>query len=168
MPSRDVRTALMQDTATPEEKAERRRMAYTAAIERTGVTEEMIARLVATFYARVRKDEVLGPIFNPRVHDWPKHEAKIATFWSSVMLQSGTYHGRPMPAHAPLPVSGNHFDHWLKLFGQSARDVCPPAQAEMFIERAHAIAQSLEFGVATFRGQILGPGKRLMEPEDKA
>ena len=106
-----------------------------------------------------------GPIFNPRVHDWPKHEAKIATFWSSVMLQSGTYHGRPMPAHAPLPVGSGHFDHWLKLFGEAARDVCPPEQAAMFVERANAIAQSLEFGVATFRGQILDPGKRLKAPD---
>lgn len=158
----------MHDRATAEELAERRRLTYAAAIERTGITEEMIARLVAVFYARVRQDEILGPIFNPRIRDWPKHEAKIATFWSSVMLQSGTYNGRPMPAHAPLPVSGRHFDHWLDLFGQAARDVCPAVQAEMFIERAHAIAQSLEFGVATFRGQILGPGKRLMEPSDNA
>lgn len=155
----------MHERATPEELTERRQKAYAAAIERTGIDEAMIARLVATFYARVRADAVLGPIFNPRVHDWPKHEAKIATFWSSVMLQSGTYHGRPMPAHAPLPVAGAHFDHWLKLFGEAARDVCPPEQAAMFVERANAIAQSLEFGVATFRGQILDPGKRLKAPD---
>lgn len=155
----------MQERATAEERAERRSAAYAAAIERTGIDEAMIARLVATFYARVRADAILGPIFNPRVHDWPKHEAKIATFWSSVMLQSGTYHGRPMPAHAPLPISGAHFDHWLELFGEAARQVCPPEQAAMFVERAHAIAQSLEFGIATFRGQILAPGKRLDPPQ---
>jgi hemoglobin len=139
-------------------------MAVAAAAERTGIDEPMIARLVATFYARIREDAILGPIFNPRVKDWQKHEAKIATFWSSVMLQSGTYHGRPMPAHAPLPVVAAHFDHWLKLFGESACDVCPAAQAAMFVERAAAIAQSLEFGIATVRGQILGPGKRLPAP----
>lgn len=151
----------MHDRATPEELADRRQTAIASAKERTGIDEAMIARLVETFYARVRADALLGPIFNSRVQDWQKHEAKIATFWSSVMLQSGTYHGRPMPAHAPLPVSGAHFDHWLALFGEAARDVCPPAQAAMFLERATAIAQSLEFGIATFRGQILGPGKRL-------
>ena len=154
----------MHDRATPEELAERRRIAVASAKERTGIDEPMIARLVAAFYARVRDDAVLGPIFNPRVHDWVKHEAKIATFWSSVMLQSGTYHGRPMPAHAPLPISGAHFDHWLALFGETAREVCPPEQAAMFLERAQAIAQSLEFGIATFRGQIMGPGQRLQAP----
>lgn len=155
----------MDERATPEELAERRDAAVAAAKERTGIDEAMIARVVARFYARVREDAVLGPIFGARVEDWEKHEAKIATFWSSVMLGTGTYHGRPMPAHAPLPASGAHFDHWLKLFGECAREVCPPEQAALFVERANMIAQSLEMGIATVRGQILGPGKRLQAPE---
>ena len=51
------------------------------------VTEEDIARLVPRFYARVRADEVLGPIFNRAIGDWPHHLGKLEAFWSSVMLK---------------------------------------------------------------------------------
>ena len=44
-------------------------------------------------------------------------------FWSSVALASGRYHGQPMPKHLPLPVEARHFDRWLELFRQTARDV---------------------------------------------
>ena len=32
-----------------------------------------VAQLVHTFYAKVRKDAVLGPIFNGIIHDWDAH-----------------------------------------------------------------------------------------------
>jgi hypothetical protein len=42
------------------------------------ITEEQIAVLVDTFYARVRQDETLGPIFERVVGDgWEPHLAKI-------------------------------------------------------------------------------------------
>ena len=43
-----------------------------------GVTEEMIADLVDAFYARIRKDPVLGPIFDGAIGDgWDAHLAKL-------------------------------------------------------------------------------------------
>ena len=66
-----------------------------------------------------------------------------------------------MQAHAPLPVDAEHFDRWLSLFEATAREVCPPAAAALFIEKAGMIAQSLELGVATHRGPLLAPGRRL-------
>ncbi len=137
---------------------------YVALAVEAGVDETMIARLVHRFYADVRADAVLGPIFEARVHDWDAHLGQMCAFWSSIMLRSGRYHGQPMPKHAPLPVAGAHFDHWLALFEISAREVCAKA-AGLFVERARRIAQSLEFGVATSRGLLLGPGERLPAPE---
>ena len=66
----------------------------------------MIRRLVHGFYDRVRADTELGPIFAERIADgdWPAHLERLVAFWSSVMLLSGGYHGRPMQAHAPLPI----------------------------------------------------------------
>jgi hemoglobin len=67
---------------------------------------------------------------------------------------SGRYHGQPMAAHLPLPVDSGHFDRWLQIFSQTARECCPPAAASHFIERAHRIAESLELGIEARRGRV--------------
>ena len=46
--------------------AERRERITAEITERTGITEAMIERLVRAFYARVRIDAVLAPIFDAR------------------------------------------------------------------------------------------------------
>jgi hemoglobin len=84
----------------------------------------------------------------------------MCTFWSSVALMSGRYHGQPMQKHLPLPVDGRHFDRWLALFETAARDLCPPKAADHFIERARRIAESLEFGIAGTHRVMLGKGER--------
>lgn len=128
-----------------------------------GVDAAMIERLVRGFYEDVRRDEMLGPIFEARISDWEPHLERMMAFWSSVMLRSGLYHGRPMPAHAPLPVGGEHFDRWLALFEATAARECGEA-APLFVERARMIAQSLELGIAGHRGLILNIGERLRAP----
>lgn len=128
---------------------------------RTGIDEELIRELVHTFYDRIRADEVLGPVFAERISDWGPHLERMCAFWSSVILMTGRYHGRPMPAHAPLPIAGEHFDRWLALFAETARSVCPPAAAALFVEKANLIAASLELGIANARGLMLNPGERL-------
>src|SRR5215475_11534329 len=126
---------------------------------RTGITEAMIERLVRSFYAKVRSDEMLGPIFEARISDWEPHLAQMRAFWSSVALMSGRYHGAPMPKHLSLPVDAAHFDRWLALFEATTRELCPPvslADAEQ-----HAVgAASLELGVAGANGVLLGIGER--------
>lgn len=130
-----------------------------------GVTEPVIRTLVHAFYARVRADAVLGPIFNGAIDDWDAHLDKLCAFWSSVTLMSGRYKGTPMKVHADLAgISGDHFDRWLGLFRETARDVCPGPAAALFIDRAERIAQSLELGIAVHRGQMLAPGERLRLP----
>ena len=128
----------------------------------TGIDEAMIARLVDGFYDRVRADPLLGPVFNARIEDWAPHLEQMRLFWSSVALMSGVYHGRPMPKHLPLPVDARHFDRWLELFEATARDLCPPAAADHFIERARRIAESLELGIAGANGVLLGKGQRYL------
>lgn len=142
-------------------EAEERRARVTAdIIARTGIDEAMIERLVQAFYARVRTDALLGPVFAERVVDWGAHLARMCAFWSSVALMTGRYHGSPMAKHAPLPVDAAHFDRWLTLFEETAAEVCPSVAARHFVERAHRIAQSLELGMATWRGILLRPGER--------
>lgn len=138
-----------------------RREQLTAEImERTGIDEAMIERLVREFYARVREDAVLGPIFEARIKDWEPHLARMCAFWSSVALMTGRYHGTPMARHLPLPVDGSHFDRWLALFEETAREICPGKAEAHFVERARRIAQSLELGIAGAHGVMLGKGER--------
>jgi hemoglobin len=142
------------------ETAERRQKITAEIVARTGITESMIERLVRGFYARIREDAVLAPIFEARIHDWEPHLQQMCAFWSSVALMSGRYHGSPMTKHLPLPVDAAHFDRWLVLFEQTALKICPPAAATHFLVRARRIAESLELGIAGKHGVLLGSGER--------
>jgi hemoglobin len=145
--------------------AERREQITAEIVARTGITEAMIERLVHGFYAKVRADTVLGPVFEARVRDWGPHLAQMCAFWSSVALMTGRYHGTPMAKHLPLPVDADHFDRWLDLFEQTARELCPSKAATHFIERAQRIAASLELGIAGAQGVMLGKGERFRRGE---
>lgn len=132
---------------------ERRAALTQEVVDRTGIDDAMIERLVRTFYGRVRQDPLLAPIFTEAVEDWEEHIQTLCRFWSSVALMTGRYSGRPMAAHAPLPVERQHFLRWLKLFEATAHEVCPPAAAELFIDRAKKIAESLRQGLSLHRGE---------------
>src|SRR5690606_22409884 len=73
-----------------------------------GLDEAMIRAVVDAFYARARRDDVIGPVFNRVIPDaeWPAHLDKIADFWSAMLLGSGRYNGRPMPKHMAIPELG--------------------------------------------------------------
>lgn len=116
----------------------------------TGLDEARLTELVHGFYARVREDEVLGPIFAARVADWGPHLERMVAFWSSVALMTGRYHGAPVPKHAPLPVGWAEFERWLALFRATAHETCSPAGAAHVIERAERIARSLHMAVEDF------------------
>lgn len=140
------------------EEAAARRARLSAEIrDRTGIDEVMINSLVTTFYAQVRKDALIGPIFEEKIEDWSHHLEKLCAFWSSVVLMTGRYHGQPMQTHLSLPIASEHFERWLEIFEATAKDICPPKAADVFIDRARRIADSLELGIATRRGEIRTP-----------
>jgi hemoglobin len=113
------------------------------------IDEAMVERLVHAFYAQVRRDEVLAPIFASVIgENWDAHLVRMCDFWSSVMLMSGRYKGNPMAVHARLEtVRPEHFARWLSLFTRTAEQVCPPDVAAIFAARARNIARSLELGM---------------------
>jgi len=127
---------------------------------RLGVDAAAIHRLVHGFYGKVRRDALLGPIFEPRIADWDEHLERMCRFWSSVMTMSGTYHGNPMGMHIALPVDAAHFDRWLELFEATAAETCAPDAAAQFIERARRIARSFELGIAVHAGALPTRGNR--------
>lgn len=113
-----------------------------------GVTEELIRRLVETFYDRVIRDPELGPIFQKALSGrWSKHLALMVDFWSSVALRTGRYQGKPQAAHMGMSLTPELFSRWLALFEQTARELCEPDAAAFFVDRAQRIAESLQIGL---------------------
>ena len=69
---------------------------------------EDIQILIHTFYGRVREDEMLGPIFNGIVEDWPAHLDRLTDFWETSLLLSGSYKGNPTKAHQQVDRKVNY------------------------------------------------------------
>ena len=81
------------------------------------LTEADIIRLVDAFYARVNDDPLLRPVFNDVARvNWATHLPTMYDFWSSVLLGTSRYKGRPFAKHFPLPIQAAHFQQWLALF----------------------------------------------------
>ena len=97
--------------------------------EAVGIDTALIAAVVDRFYAMVREDEMIGPIFEEAVHDWPTHLQRLRMFWASVALMTGDYKGQPLQAHFRLPVlTDEHFQRWLSLFEETVEALCSPAR----------------------------------------
>lgn len=110
-------------------------------------TEAEIEGLVHGFYAQVRRDAVLGPVFEAHIDDWDPHLAKLVDFWSSILRRTGRFSGAPMPRHVALPgLSAPLFQQWLKLFRENAAAQPNQAMAQQACAMAERIAQSLWMG----------------------
>ena len=150
----------MSDQPTLAEINERREIATRKIREDIGIDQDMIKNVVHGFYAKVRDDAMLGPIFDAKITDWDHHLGRMCMFWSSVALASGSYDGRPVQKHMPLKIDRTHFDRWLELFAQTLSEQCETPAARHFMERALRIASSFEIGIAAHNGVILGKGER--------
>ena len=81
-----------------------------------------VSFLVNTFYIKVRKDELLGPIFNKQVKDWEHHLSHLTDFWETNLLGIRKYKGNPMQAHIDVDKKSNnvitqdYFGRWLHLW----------------------------------------------------
>jgi hemoglobin len=117
--------------------------------ERNVVSEDGIRRLVDAFYARIRNDPELGPIFARAIPgDWQPHLTKMYAFWSSVMLTSGRYKGNPVAKH--LEVDGIElklFERWLALFDETCGELFDDRIREEFRAKAARIAESLKLAL---------------------
>ncbi|MBS0481714.1 MAG: group III truncated hemoglobin [Proteobacteria bacterium] len=130
--------------------ARQRKQAEAAAI---GIEPDYIAAFVDRFYARIRDDALLGPIFAARITDWDHHLGRMKAFWRGILLGSGEYSGNPMQKH--LAISGldaDHFARWLRLFYATLDELEGQPQATAMVAgRARMIADSLLTGVAMQR-----------------
>ena len=107
-------------------------------------TEEEVELLVRRFYARVREDAVLGPIFEARVHDWEVHLQQLVDFWSALLRGTSRFSGAPMPKHLAIPgLEWPMFERWLALFAQTTAELGNPAMQALADEAAGRVAGSI-------------------------
>lgn len=112
-----------------------------------GCSEQEVSELVHAFYARVREDEVLGPVFDAHIGDWDAHLARLVDFWSSVLRRTGRFTGAPMPRHVALPgLTAALFERWLGLFREVSAAQANRVMGEQAYAMAQRIAQSLWMG----------------------
>lgn len=116
------------------------------------ISEATIERLVHSFYGKVRRDEMLGPVFVGALGEteaaWSAHLERLCGFWSSLMLRTGRYRGDPFSAHLRVQGLRAHmFERWLALFAETSAELFEPPIAAAFCDRAERIARSLRMGL---------------------
>lgn len=136
-------------------RAREERRAHAQAL---GVDEAFVSRFVDSFYARIRADDLLGPIFGAKVTDWDAHLGQMKRFWRSILFSSAEYSGNPMPKHVAISgLDRHHFAHWLDLFYSTLRAEGANEDAVRLVgDRARMIADSLLTGIALHREGLVG------------
>jgi len=124
-----------------------------AAMPSPAITPSTIVQLVDTFYARVRDDAVLGPVFESKLAGhWHEHMPRMYAFWTKVLLDTGEFQGNVFGKHMALNgIDKEHFIHWLTLFRLTALEVFGTEGAAEAMLVAERIAASLQLG---FFGEI--------------
>ena len=117
---------------------------------------EDIRLLVNRFYDKVKSDPIIGFIFNDVVKvNWNNHLPVMYRFWENVLFHTGTYGSNPMEVHLSLndrvPLKGEHFKQWKKLFLETIDEFFEGDIAEMARQRALSIATVMEIKIAARR-----------------
>src|SRR5207237_9195398 len=63
-----------------------------------------------------RPHQLVGPIFNEKIQDWPAHLEKIGSFWARLTGGPSNYSGGMPAKHFPLGLNASHFLAWLQLW----------------------------------------------------
>ena len=110
-----------------------------------------VSNLVHNFYAKIRKHETLGPIFNGNIPDdhWPAHLEKLTDFWESNLFGIAKFRGNPPAAHQRMDqkeghsISQAHFGFWLQLWFETIDELYEGELAE----RAKHLARRMSTGL---------------------
>jgi len=130
--------------------AEEKRRQAGAAAERMGMDDAFIDQLVEHFYAEVRQEPRLSPIFEAAIGDsWETHLPKMKAFWGAIVFSDGRFKGAPVQTHQRLKnVIPEDFEIWLRLFQKTLDTIAPSMEAKVFLmERAERIAESLKLAM---------------------
>jgi len=121
---------------------------------------EDVRLLVDSFYDRVRKDDVLGPVFNTIISDWSHHLPILYRFWETILLGTGGYAGQVIAKHISvnqrLPLGEAHFGRWIQLWEETVTRLFAGPRASEALKRAHLMMQLIRLKLDAHR-----PGRTL-------
>ena len=88
-----------------------------------------VAKLVHSFYDKIRINEEIGPFFNETIHDWDAHLEKLTDFWESNLFAVRNYYGNPPQVHVEVDQKFHHavnpdiFGLWLNLWFETLEEL---------------------------------------------
>jgi hemoglobin len=129
--------------------------------------QEGISVLLRHFYADVRQHNLIGPVFNARIRDWPVHLAKIGQFWARVTGGPSSYMGQMPAKHLDLGLAPEHFGAWLQLWDANCRCYLKPREAQEMSALAHEIGKRLQ-SILNSGSMFWGLGVRTRREEGAA
>ena len=110
------------------------------------ITNRMaIEQFINAFYDKVKKDDVIGFIFNDIAKvNWEKHLPVIYNFWENILFFTGSYNGTPMlidqNLNKHITLTKEHFERWLKLFSETVDE----KKADLAKKRAINISEIIK------------------------
>lgn len=124
-------------------------------------TRADLQKLVNHFYAKVRQEPALGPIFNEIVKvDWESHLPKMVNFWENILFQTGSYKGGMMYTHlnvnALTPLAPALFERWLALFFRSVDELFSGPNAEAAKTQALRVAEVMNAKIGYLNRERVG------------
>lgn len=108
-----------------------------------------VSLLINTFYKKIRKDEILGPIFNGIITDWGSHLELLTDFWETQLFLKRKYYGNPVTAHQEVDdkmnhsINPEHFGLWLNLWFETLDDLFEGETAWVAKNRAQKMSTML-------------------------
>jgi hemoglobin len=115
-------------------------------------TRADIELLVTSFYEKVKKDAVIGYIFNELAKvNWEKHLPVMFDFWENTLFYTGSYAGNPMKSHQKLHqmfnLNAKHFSQWIQLFTATVDELFAGEKAELAKQRAISISTVMQLKI---------------------
>lgn len=114
------------------------------------LTESLLLTVIQAFYEKLKRDDVLGPVFTQAIgENWTKHIKRITSFWLRATGIRDGYRGRNfIPTHVRhLGIRADQLPRWLKLFSETCRELCSPPAANFLIHVAEKMAENLEISL---------------------
>ncbi|MES2568977.1 MAG: group III truncated hemoglobin [Verrucomicrobiota bacterium] len=102
-----------------------------------------VSTLIKWFYAKVRFDPLLEPIFNAHIRLWGKHLELLIDFWAEKMGGPPLYNGN-LERHSFLGLGPEHFAAWLAVWEENCRWLLNEPEAGEMIGLGQRLARELQ------------------------
>ena len=112
------------------------------------LSRDSLRALVHAFYADVRRDAALAPVFDAAIGaHWETHLERMVEFWCTMMLDTRSFSGSVFGTHMQLKgVEPLHFERWMSLWYRHTAAGFEAADRKQLREKAEMIGRSLFLG----------------------